>query len=150
MSRLKYRNPTEFSFLETRLHMKDEPMSEPISGTAAGIFGWKLIGGLAVGGIASGIATFIVMSMTKPETDKEWRMALATTLSGSIFGGAAAIRYFNIQDWINDFFGMVGLGGVLLTCGLPAWLLVRAAFLYMEKNKAKDIKELIQDAKEIL
>ena len=126
-------------------------MSEPISSTAAGIAGWKLFGGLAATtGVGAGMATYIVMSLTKPKSDQEWRVALASTLMGSIFGGAAVIRYFNLQHWIEDLIGIVGMGGIMFTCGLPAWLLVRAAFLYMEKNRDKDLKDLIKDVKDTL
>jgi len=97
-------------------------MSEPISGTAAGVAGWKIIGGLAgMGAIGGGLATFVVMSMTKPKSDQEWRVALICTLVGSIGGGAALVRYLGIQHWVQDPFGMVAMLAVVFTCGLPAW-----------------------------
>ena len=37
-------------------------MSEPISGTAAGVAGWKILGGLAgMGAIGLGLAAFVVI-----------------------------------------------------------------------------------------
>lgn len=122
-------------------------MSEPISGTAAGVAGWKIIGGLAgVGGIGAGLATYVVMTMTKPKSDQEWHIAILTTILGSICGGSALASYLGIQHWANDAIGLMGLIGVAFLCGLPSWLLVRGFFAYMDKKKNADIMELATDA----
>lgn len=125
-------------------------MSEPISGTAAGIAGWKVIGGLAGTGIGAGLAAYIVMSMTKPKTDQEWRVALACTLAGSIGGGAALISWLGIQRWADDVFGLVGMFGIAFACGLPAWLIIRALFLYIDKKRDADITEIIADGAQVV
>ena len=127
--------------------MKVNPMSEPISGAAASAAGIKALGGLAAStGIGAGVAAFIVMSMTKPATDREWRVALASTFAGSIGGGAALIKYLSIERWASDLFGLIGLGGIMFACGLPAWAIVRAFFLYLDKRKNMDLLELGQEA----
>lgn len=121
-------------------------MSEPISGTAAGIFGWKALGGLAgAAGIGAGVASYIVMTMTKPKDDREFRVALASTIAGSLGGGAALIKYLGVEHWSSDLIGLMGQGGLMFTCGLPAWLLIRALFHYIEKRKDADITEIIAD-----
>jgi len=126
-------------------------MSEPISGTAAGVAGWKIIGGLAgMGAIGAGAAAFVVMSMTKPKSDQEWRVALISTLFGSIGGGACLVRYLGIQHWADDFFGMVAMLFMVFACGLPAWALVRALFKYLDKHKDADLAEIIKDVKEVI
>lgn len=126
-------------------------MSEPISGTAAGVAGWKVIGGLAgMGAVGAGLAAFVVMSMTKPKSDQEWRVALVCTLVGSIGGGAYLVRYLGIQHWVNDVFGMVAMLALVFTCGLPAWGLVRALFKYLDKHKDADLAQLVKDVKEVL
>lgn len=126
-------------------------MSEPISGTAAGVFGWKVIGGLAgITGIGAGLAAYVVMAMTKPKTEQEWQVALISTLMGSFAGGAALVKYLGLERWIDEPFGMVGLMGICFACGLPAWLLVRALFVYIEKKKGADISEIIRDVKEVV
>jgi len=131
--------------------MKVQNMSEPISSTAAGVAGWKIIGGLAgMGAIGAALATFVVMSMTKPKTDQEWRVALACTLVGSIGGGGALVRYLGIQHWAEDPFGMVAMMAMAFTCGLPAWALVRAVFIFIDKHRDADIGEIINDVKEII
>jgi hypothetical protein len=131
--------------------MKAQQMSEPISGTAAGVFGWKALGGLAgMSGIGAGLAAYVVMTMTKPKTDQEWHVALITTLIGSFCGGPALVMYLGIQHWVNEPFGLMGILGICFACGLPAWLLVRSLFAYIEKKKDADIAEIIRDVKEVI
>jgi hypothetical protein len=131
--------------------MKVQNMSEPISGTAAGVAGWKLLGGLAgMGAIGAGLATFVVMSMTRPKSDQEWRVALICTLVGSIGGGCALARYLGIQDWARDPVGLMGLICIVFTCGLPAWALVRALFIFLDKRRDADLAQIVKDVKEAL
>jgi hypothetical protein len=131
--------------------MKVQNMSEPFSGTAAGVAGWKILGGLAgMGAIGAALAAFVVMSMTRPTDEKEWRVALACTLVGSIGGGAALVRYLGIQHWAHDPVGLVGLLCAVFACGLPAWGLVRALFKYLEKRKDVDLVDMVKEAKEVI
>lgn len=126
-------------------------MSEPISSTAASVFGWKAIGGLAgLSGVGAGLAAYVVMTMTKPRSDQEWHVALISTLIASFGGGASFVKYLGIEHWINEPFGMVGLLGICFLCGLPGWLFVRSLFNYMEKKKNADITEIVHDIKEIV
>jgi hypothetical protein len=131
--------------------MKVSEMSEPISTGAAGVAGWKLLGGLAgMGALGAGLAAFVVMSMTRPKSDQEWRVALVSTLVGSLGGGACLVRYLGIQHWADDVFGIVAMLALVFACGLPAWALVRALFKYLDKHKDDDLAELVQDAKKVL
>lgn len=126
-------------------------MSEPISGAAAGAAGWKLIGGLAgMGAIGAGLAAIVVMSMTKPKSDQEWRVALISTVMGSVCGGAAVVQYLGIQHWVQTPFGLVAMIGLVFACGLPGWALVRWAFNYIEKRKDADLAEVVKDVKGVL
>lgn len=126
-------------------------MSEPISGTAAGVAGWKIIGGLAgMGAIGAGLAAFVVMSMTKPKSNEEWRVALVSTVVGSIGGGALLVRYLGIQHWAEDFFGTVAMLALVFACGLPAWAVVRALFKYLDKHKDADLAAIVKDVKEVI
>ncbi|WP_091876820.1 hypothetical protein [Massilia yuzhufengensis] len=126
-------------------------MSEPFSGTAAGVAGWKVIGGLAgMGALGAGLATFVVMSMTKPKSDQEWRVALVSTLVGSIGGGACLVRYLGIQHWVNDVFGMVAMLALVFACGLPAWGLVRAWFKFLDKRKDADLADIVKEVREVI
>ena len=131
--------------------MKANQMSEPITTGAAGAIGWAKIGGLAgVSGIGAGLAAYVVMTMTKPKTDQEWHVALITTIIGSICGGSALASYMGWQQWAENFIGLMGLMGVCFACGLPAWLLTRALFRYMEKRKDADITDIVKDVKELV
>lgn len=131
--------------------MKVQNMSEPISGAAAGVAGWKLLSGLAgMGALGAALAAFVVMSLTPPKDVKEWRVALACTIVGSIGGGATLVRYLGIQTWVEDPVGMVAMLAMVFACGLPAWALVRALFAYLNKRKDADITEIVKDVKELV
>jgi hypothetical protein len=130
--------------------MKDA-MSEPISGTAAGAFGWKLIGGLAgMGAIGAALATIVVMCMTRPQNDREWTVAIISTVMSSFAGGSAFVMHFEIQHWAQSAFGLVALIGVVFTCGLPGWAIVRWLFNGIAKRDAKgaDLLDVVKDVKE--
>ena len=123
-------------------------MSEPASSTAAGIAGWKFIGGmagLAAGG--AGLAAVVVMCMTPPRSAREWAVALISTVLGSICGGAALVQYLGLHAWATDFIGMMALMGVVFACGLPAWAIVRWAFTWMAKRQDKDLGEVIAEVR---
>lgn len=123
-------------------------MSEPITGAAAGAASWKAIGGLAgMGAIGAGLASFVVMSMSKPKSDREWHVALTSTIVGSIGGGAALVQYLGIQNWAQSFFGVVAMLGLAFACGLPAWGIVRALFNFTERRKDADLVDLVKEVK---
>lgn len=129
-------------------HFRGPNMSEPISGSAAGVFGWKLLGGAAgAGAIGAGLATIVVMCITTPRSPREWAVGLTSTVVGSIGGGSAVIQHFGLQSWAHDPFGLVAMLGLVFACGLPAWAIVRWLFNWMEKRKAMDLAEVIADAR---
>lgn len=103
---------------------------------------WKIAGFVGGFGFAAALGAFIALCMMKPRTDAEWRVALASCLATSLFGGAALIRYFGLQVWVEDWFGILGLAGVFFTCALPGWSVVRWIFNYLKKNEDKDVMEM--------
>ena len=124
-------------------------MSEPVSSGAAGLAGWKLIGGLAtVLAIGAGLAAIVVMCMTPPRHAREWAVGLISTVLGSIAGGAAAVQYLGLTDWAQSYFGLIAILGIVFACGLPAWTIVRAVFTYLDKQKDKDIVQIAKDLKD--
>jgi len=126
-------------------------MSEPITGAAAGVAGWTIIGGLAgIGTIGAGLASVVVMSMTKPKTEREWRVALICTVVGSIGGGAAVVQYYGLEHWAQTAIGLAAMFGLAFACGLPAWCIVRALFRYFERRTDADLIDLVKDVKEAL
>jgi hypothetical protein len=111
----------------------------------------KALGGLAAStGIGAGVATFVVMVMTKPNGQKEWAVALASTIASSLGGGAALIKYLGVERWANDAIGLMGLGGLMFFCGLPGWAIVRALFAYLDKRRDADITEIITDGAQVV
>ncbi|WP_349743940.1 hypothetical protein [Roseateles cavernae] len=129
-------------------------MPEPSSSGVAGLAGWKLLGGAA--GIAAGgvtLAAVVVMLMTWPKTASELAVALISTVLSSLAGGAAVIIYFDLLRHVigaSDLHTYVALMaglGIVFTCGLPGWLLVRAAFSWMERRRDKDLGELADDVR---
>lgn len=119
-------------------------MSEPVTSAAGGFALSK-----AIPIIGPVFAAIVVMSLATPESKKEWVAALTSTVALSLFGGAAVLSYFKLTAWATSFVGLMGITGVCFVCGLPAWLLVRAAFKWMNARKDKDIAELAADIKEI-
>ena len=85
-------------------------------------------------------------NLTQPRSPREWTVALLATTASSIYGGAFAARYFGWHIWAAEENGFMLLGGLYLICGLPAWVLIRAAFAWSEKRKGKDLHELAKDA----
>lgn len=126
-------------------------MSEPISTGAGGVAAWKLLGGLAgMGAIGAGLAAFVVMSLTKPKTDQEWRVALICTLVSSIGGGSALVRWLGFQHWAEDLLGTIAMLAFAFACGLPGWAIVRALFKYLDNKKDADLAEIVKDVKGVL
>ena len=124
-------------------------MSEPITSTTAGVAGWKLIGGLAgAGAIGAGLAAIVVMCMTRPRSDPEWAVALISTGVGSICGCAAVVMKFGLQSWMQEYVGIVALGGLFFACGLPAWAIVRWLFNFIERRRDKDLAEVAGEVRD--
>lgn len=121
------------------------PMSEPISGAAGGYALSKFIP--ILGPV---LATIIVMCLATPQSKREWTAALTSTVSMSLFGGSFVVSYFGLNSWAQDSIGLMSITGICFACGLPAWVIVRALFAWMAKQKDKDLAELARAvAKEV-
>lgn len=118
-------------------------MTEPASTAAGGLALYKL----GAFGFVAVLAAIVVMSMTLPKTVREFVVAMITTVMGSICGGAYAVSALGIADWVNDDFGVMAIAGLIFVCGLPAWLLVRALFVYAEMRKDKSLIEIVAEVK---
>ncbi|MCV2365525.1 hypothetical protein LNV23_18915 [Paucibacter sp. DJ1R-11] len=127
-------------------------MAEPTSSGAAGLLGWKLIGGAA--GFAAGgasLAAVVVMIMTPPRSVKEWAVGLISTVVCSVAGGAWLLHWLGMDDLAaSGPAGLATLFGLCFACGLPGWALVRAIFSWMAKRKDKDIAELAGEVRSIV
>lgn len=129
------------------------------SASAAVAAGSKLaIGGTTIAAVFGLVLSMVVvMMMTLPRTVREWFVGLISTATASLAGGAwVAIRFGLVAviheadrsaDFTTLYFALIELFGIVFLCGLPGWLLVRAGFLYMERNRDKDLGQLVDDVK---
>lgn len=132
--------------------MKAMKMPEPTSSsTAAGIAGWKLIGGAAgAAAIGAGLASIVVMCMTPPRSTREWAVGLISTVIGSIGGGAAVIVHFDLLAWTHSIIGLVAVLGLVFACGLPAWALVRWIFNFILARQGHDIADVAGEVRDVI
>lgn len=130
-------------------------MAEPTSSGAAGVAGWKLIGGAAgVAAGGAGLATIVVMLMTPPRSAREWAVGLISTVLTSVSGGAYLVLKLGLISGLSSatedadlLLRLMSMGGLIFACGLPGWAIVRALFTWIERRKGKDLGELVQDAR---
>jgi hypothetical protein len=101
-------------------------------------------------GIGAALSYTCVMAMSWPKTYAEAFTACISTVLSSVCGGAYVIMHFGLQSWAFDPLGMGALIGISFLCGLPAWFLVRAVFIFFEENKDKDIVDLVNDTRNSL
>jgi hypothetical protein len=125
-------------------HLGINSMSEPGPLTALGGIALYKLGAF---GFVAVLAAIVVMAMTLPKTVREFGVSLICTVMGSICGGAYVVSSLGISSWVNDDFGLIALLGIAFVCGLPAWLIVRAMFVYAELRKSMSIVEMITEFK---
>ena len=89
------------------------------------------------------------MLITPPRTHREWAVGLISTMFTGI-GGAIAVQYFRLQEWVDSVTGLVALGGLISGCGLPGWAIVRWVFNFIEKNRDAGIDEVAKEVREVL
>jgi hypothetical protein len=123
-------------------------MPEPTSSGVAGAAAFKAAGGVAAGGAL--LSTIVVMLRTPPRTHREWAVGVISTVVTGIGGGAIAVQYFGLQEWVESVTGLVALGGLIFGCGLPGWAIVRWVFNFIEKNRDAGIDEVAKEVKEVL
>jgi hypothetical protein len=122
-------------------------MTEPVSTSGGVIYGIAKF--MIYIGLPASVAVTIVMAMTHPKSTQEWMVALISTGAASVYGGAFAIKYFELSDWAIAHDAWASLGGVYLVCGLPAWVLVRSFFLWADRNKARDLLQIASEIKKL-
>ncbi len=118
-------------------------MTDPASSGAAGAAAFKAVGGASA--VAAGGATLaaaVVMLMPPPRSPREWTVGLISTVVSSIGGGAAVIEHFGLQHWVNAPIGLCAMGGLIFTCGLPGWAIVRWVFNFIDRNRDAGIDDV--------
>lgn len=97
--------------------------------------------------MVAGLAAIVVMCIKTPRTPQEWAIGLISTVICSICGGAGVIYYFGLQSLMNDVFGIVAILGLVFTCGLPGWAIVRWVFNAIHKREGQGIDEVIKEVR---
>ena len=128
-----------------------EPASSSVAGVAGAAAAYKAIGGPAIASAAgTTLAAVVVMLMTPPRNKREWTVGLISTVVSSIGGGAVAIQYFGVRDWVNSQVGLMAMGGIIFACGLPGWAIVRWLFNFIDAPRDDSIDQVAKDVKEIM
>ena len=122
-------------------------MTEPASTAFGGIVLYKLG---VLGAFSAVLVTIVVMAMTLPKTAREFVVAMICTVVASIGGGAFVIRWFDLAYWMADDIGVIALAGIIFVCGLPAWVAVRAWFVYAELSKHMSLPDMLRELKAVV
>lgn len=118
-------------------------MTEPASTTgAAGYAAYKLA--LAFG-LPATLASIVVMLWVQPKSRREWAMALICTVVSSVCGGAMLVQYLGVQSWVESSAGLIAMGGLIFSSGLPGWVIVRAGFAWADRRRNKDLAEIASE-----
>ncbi len=67
-----------------------------------------------------------------------------------IGGGAIAVQYFWLQQWVDSVTGLAALGCLIFGCDAPGWVIVRGVFNSIERNRDAGIDEVAKEVKEAL
>lgn len=137
----------------TAAHAASEIASAAASAASQSMGNPIILGGTALA-TAAGLAAIVVMLMTKPKTEQEWAVALISTLVSSLCGGAFVILKMGWITWAQTTnspqltAALMAFGGVIFTCGLPGWVLVRLMFNTMKKHQDQTLSEAYHDIKQ--
>ncbi|MGF6695208.1 hypothetical protein M2318_005309 [Metapseudomonas resinovorans] len=119
-------------------------MTEPAT-TAAGGFALSKLLGLIFG---VPLAVAIVMILARPRSTREWAAALISTVVISIGGGAAVVQLYGLHAWAGDYYGQLALASLHFSCGLPAWVVVRAWFVYAERRRDTSLPDMVKEVRD--
>lgn len=112
---------------------------------------WTCIKDIGMGAIiglcAVAVATVVIMTRV-PRSRAEWVVGLTTTVIASLTGGSFLIVKLGLNDWANDWFGMMALGGFYFMAGLPGWAIVRWIFNYINLREDSSIVDVMREIKE--
>lgn len=106
-----------------------------------------------MGAIGAGLATIVVMCLTRPRTGEEWTVGIITTLVASFAGGCFVILHYDLLDWVigkdgvRVVIGLMAILGVAFSCGLPGWALVRWLFNYINKRRDADLAAVVSEVR---
>lgn len=101
------------------------------------------------------VGTAIVMAMTRPQSHREAVVAFLSTFMFAVGGGSIVIIKFGMLSWFVPGMSQIELimvcsaiGGIFCACGMPGFIIIRAAFMWAERNKDKWFSDLISALKQ--
>jgi len=94
---------------------------------------------LAGSGILSAL---IVMVFLEPQSKKEKFLCFLSTFMFAVCLSSAIKIYFGF-DLPQTLDGHIAYAGLVISSGIPGWVIVRAAFLTLDKMKGKDIGQIV-------
>lgn len=125
------------------------------AGSSASHASVVVIYGLAgVALLAACLAMVIVFMARMPRSPKEWLVGLISTLVSSLTVGAAVVIKFGLLQWVRvsdpfeQFLGVIAIGGVLFSCGLFGWAIVRWTFNYINAREDVSIIDVVREVKD--
>ncbi|WP_291986017.1 hypothetical protein [Candidatus Accumulibacter sp. ACC007] len=98
-------------------------LPEATSSEVTGAPAFKSAGGVAAGGAL--LAIIVVVLMTPSRTHRGWAVGVISTVVAGIGGGAIAVPYFRLQEWV----------------------IVRWVVNFIEKNRDAGSDEVAKEAK---
>ena len=111
-------------------------------GKAAGAGAAKtMLASSALGGF---FIAALSISMAPPKSRREVFCAVLSFMAFAVCGSYAAIARFNLV-LPDGFPGHIFMFALASICGAPGWLLVRAWFAFVEREKDKQFGEILKD-----
>jgi len=104
--------------------------------------------------VAAALAMALVFMARMPRSPKEWAVGLISTVVSSLTLGAAVVVKFGLLAWVrvSDPFevwlGVVAIGGVLFSCGLFGWAIVRWSFNFINAREGASIVDVVREVKD--
>jgi hypothetical protein len=89
-----------------------------------------------------------------PRSPQEWAIGLISTVVSSLSLGSAVVVKFSLLDWarapdpFEAWVGMVAIGGVVFSCGLVGWSIVRWSFNFINAREGATILDVIKEIKD--
>jgi hypothetical protein len=96
--------------------------------------------GLTFGAV---VTALVVMILSRPRSCVEWAVALVTTVTASITGGAWLALYTGVSAMGDDPLVVAAMIGQAFAAGLPAWVLVRAMFAIPRRQLGRSIRAVL-------
>ena len=93
------------------------------------------------------VATVFLMTRL-PRSPQEFLVGVICTVVSSLMGGSFLIIYFGLQTWASHVWGVMVIGGLFFTAGLPGWALVRWVFNFIDAREGSTLLDIFREFNE--